>query len=242
MCTVTYIPTKDYLYLTSNRDEKNWRTDALAPRVYDLRSGKVMFPKDSQAGGTWIAAHENGNVVVFLNGGFKAHTPRPPYRKSRGLVLLDLIDHTSPCESFDVTDLDGIEPFTAIIRDNGHLYECRWDSEKKYNVVIDASIPHIWSSVTLYDQEVISKRKQWFGEWITNNPGPTMKEILHFHEFTGDGDTNNDLRMNRDGKMLTVSITSVEINDLGLKMDYRDLKNDQRFSGHLAFESSISGG
>ena len=84
MCTVTYIPTKEHVYLTSNRDEKNWRTDALAPEVYEFSSGKIIYPKDGDAGGTWIAAHENGNVVVFLNGGFVAHTPAPPYRKSRG--------------------------------------------------------------------------------------------------------------------------------------------------------------
>jgi len=241
MCTVTYIPTKEYFYLTSNRDEKNWRTDALAPAVYESGSGKMMFPKDGDAGGTWIGAHQNGNIVIFLNGGLKAHTPAPPYRKSRGLILLDLLDHTTPSNCFLEIDLNGIEPFTAIIRDNGHLFECRWDGDAKHHKEIDTLEPHIWSSVTLYDEETISKRKKWFEEWMTKNNEPSQSDILHFHQFTGDGDTNNDLRMNRGGKVFTVSITSIETGNNGMKMEYLDLKNEQSFTGKMLFESSIAG-
>ena len=241
MCTVTYIPTKEHVYLTSNRDEKNWRTDAHAPEVYEFSSGKIIYPKDGDAGGTWIAAHENGNVVVFLNGGFVAHTPAPPYRKSRGLILLDLIDHHTPYNCFLAINVNGIEPFTAIIRDNKHLFECRWDGSKKHHMEIDANKPHIWSSCTLYSGNTVSKRKSWFEEWIGDNALPTQQQILHFHQFTGDGDSHNDLRMNRDGKVFTVSVTSIEIGKNAVAMDYLDLKNDQRSTVQLGFESSIAG-
>ena len=241
MCTVTYIPTKEYFYLTSNRDEKNWRTDALAPAIYSSGSGKMMFPKDGDAGGTWIAAHENGNMVIFLNGGFVAHTPAPPYRKSRGLILLDLLDHSTPYNCFLAINLSGIEPFTAIIRDNGHLFECRWDGLKKHHKELDRAIPHIWSSVTLYDEETISKRKKWFDNWLEEKENISQSDILHFHQFTGDGDAHNDLKMNRDGKVFTVSITSIGIDSNGLTMDYLDLKNDERYSAGMLFESSIAG-
>src|SRR5689334_3022145 len=116
MCTVTYIPNKENIFLTSNRDEKNWRTDALAPSVYNFESGKIIFPEDGDAGGSWIAAHENGNIVILLNGGFKAHLPTPPYRKSRGIILLDIISYSSPLDYWTGADFDNIEPFTAIIR------------------------------------------------------------------------------------------------------------------------------
>lgn len=241
MCTVTYLPAKEYLHITSNRDEKNRRTDAIAPAVYQSLSGKIMYPKDGDAGGTWISAHQNGNVVVFLNGGFIAHTPTPPYRKSRGLILLDLISSHSPYSAFQSINLQNIEPFTAIIRDNTLLFECRWDGEQKYMKEMDASAPHIWSSVTLYDTETIAKRKGWFDEWVAENGEPSQQEILHFHQFTGDGDSHNDLRMNRGGNMLTVSITSIEINGNGLGMNYLDLKNKEQYSGQMLFDSSIAG-
>ncbi|MEJ0104485.1 MAG: hypothetical protein WDO19_18810 [Bacteroidota bacterium] len=43
-----------------------------------LFQAKSNFPKDGNAGGTWFAVHENGNVIVLLNGGFKFHESAPP--------------------------------------------------------------------------------------------------------------------------------------------------------------------
>ncbi|MEP7259187.1 MAG: NRDE family protein, partial [Flavitalea sp.] len=121
MCTVTYIPVGNTIFLTSNRDEQNRRLPALPPEMYNLCSGNLIFPKDGDAGGTWIAIHENGNAIVFLNGALVGHTSEPPYRKSRGLILIDLIDHITPFNSFLAINLNRIEPFTAVILDNGHL-------------------------------------------------------------------------------------------------------------------------
>lgn len=241
MCTVTYIPLKDAAYFTSNRDEKNRRTPALPPAVYDLGSGKAIYPKDGSAGGTWIAGHENGNLVIFLNGGFSAHTPDPPYRKSRGLILLDLIDHQTPFNCFMAINLNRIEPFTAVMRDNSRLFECRWDGSQKHYQELDETEPKIWSSATLYDEEVRTKREKWFRDWIVADEEPTQSEILHFHQFTGDGDSHNDLRMNRDGAVYTVSITSVEMTQRKITMDYLDLQNNETYTGQLMFETSIAG-
>lgn len=241
MCTVTFIPAADRVYLTSNRDEKHWRSPALVPAVYDFPSGKILFPKDADAGGTWIAAHENGNAVVFLNGGWIGHTPQPPYRKSRGLILLDLINSILPYHYFLSLPLDNIEPFTAVIWEDGRLYECRWDGAQKYKKALDATIPHIWSSVTLYNEEVISKRRRWFETWLREHGTPFQEDILHFHQFTGDGDEHNDLRMNRDGKVFTVSVTSLAITDHTIDIHYLDLKNNQTFAQELAIEKSMVG-
>jgi hypothetical protein len=224
MCTVTFIPSTKRIFLTSNRDEKHWRAAARLPEAYPGKSGNLIYPKDGDAGGTWFAVHENGNAVVFLNGGFIRHTPKPPYRKSRGLILLDLIDQESPIQGFRNILLGDIEPFTAIIWDDSHLYECRWDGHEKHETDYAADIPHIWSSVTLYDQDVIIKRRNWFNEWLEQHPHPNQEEILRFHQFTGDGDQHNDLMMNRDGKVFTVSVTSACIGDGKITVEYVDVK------------------
>src|SRR5687768_1683567 len=105
MCTVTFIPVRDKIYITSNRDEKHWRSPALEPAVYPFSTGRLLFPKDADAGGTWIAAHENGQTIVFLNGGFVCHTPNPPYRRSRGLILLDLLNSANAWSAFQTISL-----------------------------------------------------------------------------------------------------------------------------------------
>lgn len=238
MCTVTFIPSGTSLYITSNRDEKTKRKSALVPKVYHYETGKILFPQDAEAGGTWIAAHENGNVVVFLNGGFKAHVAQRLYRKSRGLILLDLIDHPTPFNGFLAINLNNIEPFTAVIRDNGHLFEALWDGKVKHHKELDPDHPMIWSSVTLYNEEIIGKRNSWFQKWISANPDPGQSDIIHFHRFTGEGDAFNDLTMNRNNEMRTVSITSTEISGKHIGMQYIDLASDQVYSEELSFDGS----
>lgn len=236
MCTVTFIPGKDQVYLTSNRDEKHFRQDAQPPTVYRFESGQVLFPRDADAGGTWIAAHENGNAIVLLNGGFIPHEPRPPYRRSRGLIVLDLIEAATPCHSFKAIKLAGIEPFTAVIWDGGQLFECRWDGTEKHFRQLEEYHPHIWSSVTLYDQEVIRKRNNWFEQWLGETPDPDLDAILHFHQFTGEGDSHNDLRMNRNGIVYTVSVTALELKPGHAAMHYIDLRNNNKAAASLVID------
>jgi hypothetical protein len=238
MCTVTFIPAGDRVFITSNRDEKHFRSAALPPGVYQHKTGKLLFPRDADAGGTWLALHENGNAVVFLNGAFQNHIPSPPYRKSRGLILLDVADSLSPYDSFDSLNLDNIEPFTAIIRQDENLYECRWDGKTKYSAQLDAGSSHIWSSATLYDDNVQAKRKKWFNDWLQQTPFPDLEDILAFHQFTGDGDAHNDLMMNRNGAVFTVSITGMELKGESGIMQYLDLKNKKNIRSGLSFSKA----
>jgi len=233
MCTVTYIPVGGEIYITSNRDERRTRQTASDPAVYEGTTGRLLFPKDAQAGGTWIAVHDKGHALVLLNGAWERHSQQGPYRRSRGLILLDLADSRSPLQQFRDIDLTGIEPFTGIWLEERQLHECRWDGINKHHRHPDEAKPHIWSSVTLYDPEVIDKRKAWFREWIHAHPNPSQDEILRFHRFTGDGDPHNDLLMNRDGLMLTVSITSIRHTDSGAYMRYLDIPSRRTETGEL---------
>lgn len=240
MCTVTFLPAKDSFFITSNRDEKKLRGKAFFPKVYDLKDRKIMFPKDADAGGTWIAAHENGNVIVLLNGGFTKHDYEPPYRKSRGTILLDIISCNNSYNAFDKIDLVKIEPFTVVIFSLNQLYECRWDGKQKHTKELDKTLPHIWSSVTLYDADVVAKREQWFNEWLKNNWHFNLSNIIQFHLFAGDGDSNNDLKMNRNNNMLTVSVTSIEITNTKAVMYYKDLQDNLEQKQELSFQPEFA--
>ena len=238
MCTVTFIPQKESCFITSNRDEKAARPKAVAPAVYANYNVTLLYPKDAAANGTWIAMNQSGNAAVLLNGAFVKHEPEPHYRRSRGLVFLDIIASAEPMDWFAEINLYKIEPFTVVILQEGKLYECRWDGIKKHYQQLDEKQPHIWSSVTLYPGEVISKRKQWFNQWLTDHPLPSQKDIFSFHQFAGDGDIHNDVLMNRNGDMLTVSITGIEMNSEKGTMHYLDLQDGISTSKELCFETS----
>src|SRR3569833_371997 len=122
MCTVTYVPLKNGCIITSNRDEKVMRGKALFPQAYKVNNKLVVYPKDPDAGGTWIGMTKSGHAAVLLNGALVKHQPQPPYQKSRGLVLLDILSADSPCMEFFHLRLRHIEPFTLVMVEDDYLY------------------------------------------------------------------------------------------------------------------------
>ena len=239
MCTVTFIPSKEFFFITSNRDEKSVRRQAITPADYFHGDATLTYPKDADAGGSWIAVNHNGNAAVLLNGAFKKHIPAPPYEKSRGLVFLDTIKNESPVRRFLQMDIENIESFTLIVFEKNNLYECRWDGTRKHCRQLEKSKPYIWSSATLYDEVIVKRREQWFAEWLNKNPCPSQQEIMEFHLFGGEGDRENGFRMNRNDQMFTVSITSIAIDNEKAIMQYVDLKDGKVYNNSTEFISSL---
>lgn len=225
MCTVTFLPCRDRVYFTSNRDELRLREMALVPKVVEMGSGRILFPEDGRAHGTWIAAHENGNIMVLLNGAFMRHTLHPPYRQSRGLIFLEIFDDARPVDKINDVNLEGIEPFTLVIWQLAELWEFRWDGETRFMRQLPTDVPILWASATLYDEQVITNRRKWFSAWLHHRQLDSIgiSDIAAFHEFAGNGDAWNDLKMNRDGLLLTVSITAIEWTINKTVMQYKDL-------------------
>lgn len=228
MCTVSFIPVQGRYLLTSNRDEQVTRTPAISPQWYTLNGSRILFPKDGKADGSWMAVHENGNAAVLLNGAFEAHIPHPPYRKSRGQVLLEIIASIDPFTTINKYFLDQIEPFTLILLQANRLMECRWNGVHLFKKELAVDQPQIWASATLYDTATIAKRKTWFANFLHENPAPDQASVLRFHRFAGDGDAANDLCMNRQQQLMTVSITSISVSPKGGTMIYEDLLQNNR--------------
>ena len=226
MCTVTYLPLpREGFVLTSTRDEKNFRQAALAPRKKSIPGATVFFPRDTDAGGTWIATAIEGYTVCLLNGGFKIHESKPPYRLSRGLVLLDFYKYNNVIEFRNGYDFKGIEPFTLLLLGykQRSIDELRWDGEQIHHTAMNPDIPGIWSSVTLYTNDVIRRRKEWFEKWLLKDPGFHTANAVNFHKNAGTGDLHNDILMNREDQVRTVSITSVFRSNSVYEMYYEDI-------------------
>lgn len=239
MCTVTFIPAGKHFFFTSSRDEQAGRPLALVPEIYDIDGCRVLFPKDPKGGGSWIAVNETGHAAVLLNGAIKAHIPKSSYRKSRGLILLDLVSAPSPADRFEESDFTDIEPFTIILFENKNLYSGKWDGQMKWLEPLSVNKPHIWSSVTLYDPVAIKKREEWFYEWLKENAYPGSLDILHFHQKGGDGDPFNDIMMNRDHKLFTNSISSIRLSPESASFRYLDLRNGKATETFLALQKSV---
>lgn len=230
MCTVSFVAHNETVIITSNRDEKVIRPSALPPRSYYCNGKNLVYPKDQKAGGTWFVADADGTVLVLLNGGFIKHKVQSSYRRSRGLIALDIICSASPKDFWGVIDLEDIEPFTLVLYQNNKLYELIWDGLAKIDTQLEETKNYIWSSVTLYPEEVRKKRSRWFFDFLKNKNEISASDLLDFHQNTEDDDAENGLIINRENTLKTVSITQIIIGQNKRVIEYHDLVLEQEFS------------
>ena len=228
MCTVTFIPkpNSDFI-LTSNRDEAPGRK-TFPPKIYEEDQVQLLYPKDAVAGGTWIGASQKKRVVTLMNGGFVAHQRKPFYRKSRGLVVKDLLKADDLKKEIENYDFNEIEPFTAILvewKTEVQLFQLVWDGVD-YHFSEEPLAPKIWSSSPLYPQKLKIKREQWFSGFLFDTINPSEKEILQFHKTAGEGDSNSNLIMDR-SFVKTKSITQIKRKKEAVEVRYEDLQTGE---------------
>jgi hypothetical protein len=228
MCTVTFIPksNNDFI-LTSNRDEAPGR-ETFPPKIYEEDGIKLLYPKDAVAGGTWIGVSEKKRAITLMNGGFVTHERKPFYRKSRGLVVKDLMKCDDLEKEIENYDFNEIEPFTAILvewKTEVKLFQLVWDG-LNYHFSEEPMAPQIWSSSPLYPEKLKEKREQWFSIFLMKTIKPSNDELLQFHKNAGEGDLNSNLIMDR-GFIKTKSITQITKQQEIVEMRYEDLQTSE---------------
>lgn len=232
MCTVTFVPNQNGYILTSSRDEQKIRPTS-PPKLYTICGKSLIFPKDEIAGGTWIASDKKHRTVCLLNGAFENHRKKESYRKSRGLILLESFSFSSITAFTTQIDLENIEPFTLLLIDQSNqleFIEMRWDGEKKHIKPIDASLPHIWSSTTLYNAEVRKKREDWFEKLIVSEKNLSKETIQNFHLTKKGSDIKNNIVMEREGGLQTLSVSQIIVAQHTKEFTYFDLVSNQQHS------------
>ena len=226
MCTVTYLPidAKQFI-LTSSRDEGAGRKETVFPGFKKVGEKNIIFPQDADSGGTWVGVTDTGATICLLNGAFERHERKPPYRISRGLMMLEALECIRPDEFIKNYDFAGIEPFTLVMAyyDDGLvLVEFRWDGEEKFIRIKDPGKPQIWSSSTLYNADIREVRRIWFEDWLGKNQSYTVEGIRHFHHHAGEDDKENAIKMKRED-VATLSITTVWSAENLVNLHYEDL-------------------
>ena len=240
MCTVTFIPTGNSQFvLTSNRDEAPNR-NTLSPDFYAIDNTNMLFPKDEIAGGTWIGVSDKHRLVCVLNGGFTLHKRKPKYRMSRGVLAKDLLASNNVNTLINDYDFYDIEPFTIVIVDwtpELKLYELVWDGENKHFSELPIA-PKLWSSSTLYTEDMKAQRQDWFTEYLKVEE-LSAESILEFHKMAGKENDDFGVVMDR-GFVKTTSRTQVEKSTSKLSMRYHDLKIDKESKVNYEIPETIN--
>ncbi|NAS32774.1 hypothetical protein GTQ40_17475 [Flavobacteriaceae bacterium R38] len=214
MCTVSYIPKDNGFILTSNRDENPLR-ETKPPQGITLQNGELLTaPIDQENNGTWIAATDKNRVACLLNGAFIKHERNLPYRKSRGLIVLEIFEYESFSDFVTEIDLHNIEPFTLVLAEKDKLQVLIWDEKEKHHQVLDTNKPYLWSSSTLYDAKMKEEKLDFFNTFIEKALLSSDK-ILELHGLNYD----NAFILDRP-QVKTVSITQVVVNEDETTMNY----------------------
>lgn len=208
MCTLTYIPDHNKNIITANRDENPLRNASGLSPITNKKGNEFLITREPVFGGTNLAIDLDGAVTTLLNGAFGPHLPRGNYRMSRGIMVLESLEFEDLFHFSQEFDFKNIEPFT-LARFSDIIQEIRWDGKDITALTHDPEIPHIWASAQLYSDVVIQKRKEWFQRFLNTYESPGPDETFDFHRLAGDGDSENDLVMNRGNMVRTVSITQV---------------------------------
>ncbi len=227
MCTLTILPQETGFILTSNRDEAKSRMSASFPKYKKINDSQVLFPQDGDAHGSWVAIN-NYRVISLLNGAFEKYNHQPPYRKSRGIVLLDSFKYKKFKDFTADYDFNNIAPFTLVCLEHEtdlSLEVFRWDGEKTHYKVLDAKKEHIFSSAPLYPLEIRNKREKMFQEFLVQKKESTPQDLIQFHQFGGD--ENVPIRLDENHFVRTVSITSIQKKKNQLQMQYHDLMKEK---------------
>lgn len=205
------------------------RAKATKPEQYNINGLKLYYAKDGKAGGTWLGISGYKRLVCLMNGAFDFYFPEPPYKKSRGLVLLDILSIKDKEKLIEFNDLSGIEPFTMFIIEwssGFELFELRWDGTKKHFKKLENKA-QLWSSSSLYNETVKNKRQELFNSWLKNNSEYNEHEIMRFHHLETD-DPKNGIRMKRD-LFCSVSLSCIKKMNDNISWTYKDLISEKEY-------------
>lgn len=198
MCIVSIFSKKngDFI-LTHNRDESHLRPTSKEVSTQKIHQQIYTSPNDLVSGGTWIF-HSEKYVACILNGEYVKHSHQPPYRKSRGLVLLDILKHSDFDTFFIEENFDKIEPFTMIVVDRSSLKKniLVWDGKEKHLENVSDLNLIVRSSSPLYNTSEKSAHQAKFEQ--LNQPTPTT--IFQLHQ---------ELKMLPNDRFPTVQTTSI---------------------------------
>ncbi|HRQ71992.1 MAG TPA: NRDE family protein [Phycisphaerales bacterium] len=220
VCTLSVIPLPGAGFrLVTNRDESRGRAAADPPewRGPPTLPVRALWPTDTHAGGTWVAAAETGLALALLNVNVPGAESAPPRagRRSRGLLIPSLIDACTTDEAADrlaAADLARFDPFrlVAVQPDTEGVprsLDARWDGEHLH-LTAHGQAAVCFASSGLGD-ELVLPRLPLFEELVVA-PGPTpgAQDAFHAHRWPHRPEIS--VLMTRDAAR-TVSVTAVEV-------------------------------
>ena len=218
MCILSYAPTNDGFVLNFNRDEVYNRL-AKPPEKYTIDNQKLIFPKDTKSGGSWIGVNVTKSIVgCILNA--KGKTPKIP-SNSRGKIFIDQLIQGKA--NLNKNELHAIAPFTLLsfCLHTQVITQYHWDGFHLKRNKRTMYTPFIFCSSSLYENAIMKKLKAEFNSLIASKSEiETTTSSFHKKYFFY---KNHPIYLRSNSGIQTVSMTTILKNKNGLRLNYTDL-------------------
>jgi hypothetical protein len=237
MCTLSVVTRDDGYLLGMNRDERVERGAGLPPAAHEVGGVRAIYPTDG-AGGTWIAANEDGVTLALLNWNHSA-IPRTDTDKirSRGLVIPAVIGSRSLAQflaAMDVLELHGMLSFrlVGIFPSEKEICEWRWCSGQVELLHHRWELRH-WFSSSLSDEQAESRRGAACQDAWTDPDAGSAQWLRRLHGAHGDSPGPFSICVHR-SDVRTLSYSEIEYSPGRLRVGHFlgspcvRLRNDQR--------------
>jgi uncharacterized protein with NRDE domain len=236
MCTISIVPCGKNLTFTFNRDEHPIRKTPEYLTTLKLKHKTIYFAKDVKANGSWFVVDDKGNIAMLFNGAFNKHIKEEQYKKSRGLILLEIFSSKNCLQHFNEYDFTSIEPFSIILYENKNLSRLVWDGNKKELFKLDKLENHIFSSCTIYTKDIQQARKDWLQAFLELN-NTNAENIFSFHSTYKNKDKENGLVVKRNDILQTLSISQAIIEEGCVYLKHKDLLENKIFTEKISLSN-----
>jgi len=242
VCTASWLSDAGTLRLLFNRDELRSREPALPPARFDGPAGGWLAPRDGRAGGTWIAAGENGAVLALLN---RSEGARPAEATSRGLLIPELLPAGGPDELVALLSRRDLSPFApfrllALWRESPRGVVAGWDGTGLAAAALDAAQGLLCSS-SLGDERVTATRGAVWAARRAERREWTSERHRDFHRDHTPEPSAWSVCMHRDDAR-SVSLTAVELGRDEIRLGYHDAPPCQPGAWHELWLPAAPGG
>jgi hypothetical protein len=214
MCTVTVVPHETGIRVMCNRDERRSRPSALPPHVHDLGGRLAAFPIDPRGGGSWVGVNDAGIVVTLLNVSGATHTFRDGPRRSRGLIVREILRCGSLSHAADTIanlDVSPFETFRLVVTHGSTVVDATSDGVRAaIRRPITLHTPLLFTSSSLGDALVEIPRRRLFERMVVERQAGWLRGQARFHRHQWPSRPAISVRMERDDA-LTVSRTVVDV-------------------------------
>jgi hypothetical protein len=234
MCTVTWRREGRQFEVFFNRDELRTRPPAHPPIVARAASLCYVAPIDGGAGGSWCAANQSGVIVGILNF-YDGNSARPPARpRSRGLLVLDLMDSASVKHlrtAFRENDLSAYPAFILFALDpsDGALFH--WDGRRLRED--SPAEPHRPLTTSSFDTAAVVAARHARYAALVGAGEPDAASLERFHRDRDPLGAAYSVWMERDDAR-TVSFSRVRVDDRSVVFRYRDVESAHEYRVELS--------